>query len=70
MQDTKKCDESRQLHYEGCLQEVRVEPGDTVGARSISSTSEEGRNDVNEYASRLFEEILEPSNMNLAYKRV
>ena len=53
LQDTKKCDESRQLHYEGYLQEVRVEPGDNVGARSISSTSEKGRNGVNEYSSGL-----------------
>ena len=70
MQDTKKCDESRQLHNEGCLQEVRVEPGDIVGARSISSTSEEGRNDGNDYASGLLEKILHRDNMNQAYRRV
>ena len=70
MQDTKKCDESRQLHYEGCLQEVRVEPGDIVGARSISSTSEEGRNGGNEYSSGLLEKILHRDNMNNAYRRV
>lgn len=70
MKDTKKCGESRQLHKEDCLQEVRVELRGNVGVRSISSTSEKGRNDVSEYASRLLEKILEPSNMNLAYKRV
>ena len=70
MKDTKKCDESRQLHNEGCLQEVRVEPGDIVGARSISSTSEEGRNDGNDYASGLLEKILHRDNMNQAYRRV
>ena len=70
MQDTKKCVESRQLQKEGCLQEVRVEPEDRVGARSISSTSEKGRNGVNEYASGLLEKILHRDNMNQAYKRV
>ena len=70
LKGTKKCDESRQLHYEGCLQEIRVEPGDIVGAQSISSTSEEGRNGGNEYASRLLEKILHRDNMNQAYRRV
>ena len=70
MKDTKKCNESRQLHYEGCLQEVRVEPGEIVGARSISSTSEEGRNGGNEYSSGLLEKILHRDNMNNAYRRV
>jgi len=70
LNDTKKCVDSRQLHKEDYLHEIRVELGDNVGVRSISSTSKKGRNDVNEYASRLLEEILEPSNMNLAYKRV
>jgi RNA-directed DNA polymerase len=65
-----KCVESRQLHKGDCLQEIRVELRDNVGVRSISPTSKEGRNDVNEYGSKLLEEILEPSNMNLAYKRV
>ena len=70
MKDTMKCVESRQLHKGDCLQEIRVELRGNVGVRSISSTSEKGRNDVNEYASGLLEKILEPSNMNLAYKRV
>ena len=58
MKDTMKCVESRQLHKEDCLQEVRVELRGNVGVRSISSTSEKGRNDVNEYASGLLEKIL------------
>lgn len=62
--------ESRQLHKEGYPQKIRVELGDNVGAQSISSTTERGRNDVDEYASGLLEKILEPSNMNLAYKQV
>lgn len=70
MQDTKKCGESRQLQTEGCLQEVRVEPGDRVGARSISFTPEKGRNGGKEYASKLLEKILHRDNMNQAYKRV
>ncbi|MCC5468712.1 group II intron reverse transcriptase/maturase [Pelosinus baikalensis] len=70
MRDTMKCVESRQLQKEGCLQEIRVELRGNVGVQSISSTSEKGRNDVNEYASRLLEEILAPSNMNLAYEKV
>ena len=70
MKGTMKYVESRQLHKEDCLQEVRVELGDNVGVRSISSTSQKERNDVNEYASGLLERILEPSNMNLAYKQV
>jgi group II intron reverse transcriptase/maturase len=41
-----------------------------VGARSISSTSEEGRNGGNEYASGLLEKILHRDNMNQAYRRV
>ena len=70
MKDTKKCDESRQLHYEDCLQEVRVAPGDIVGVRSISSTSEEGGNGGSEYSSGLLEKILHRDNMNNAYRRV
>ena len=70
MKDTLKCVESRQLHKEGYLQEIRVELGDNAGVRSISATLEKGRNNVNEYTSGLLEKILAPDNMNLAYKRV
>ena len=47
-----------------------MEPGEPVGARSISSTSEEGRNGGNEYSSGLLEKILHRDNMNNAYRRV
>ena len=70
MKGTKKCVESRQLHNEGCPREKRVEPRCNVGVPSISSMPEKGRNDDNEYASRLLEKILHRDNMNLAYKRV
>ncbi|SCM82865.1 RNA-directed DNA polymerase (Reverse transcriptase) [uncultured Sporomusa sp.] len=70
MQGTKKCVESRQLHNEDCLQKVRVEPGSTAGVPSISSMHEEGRDDGDEHASKLLEDILHRDNLNLAYKRV
>ncbi len=70
MQGTKKCVESRQLHNEDCLQKVRVEPGSTAGVPSISSMPEEGRDDGDEHASKLLEDILHRDNLNLAYKRV
>ncbi|MBP2645965.1 MAG: Reverse transcriptase/maturase family protein [Firmicutes bacterium] len=70
MKGTKKCVESRQLHKEDCLQEIRVELKGNVGVPSISPMPERGRNGVNEYASGLLEKILHRDNMNLAYKRV
>lgn len=70
MKDTKKYDESRQLHKEGYLHKNRVELKDNVEAHSISSMSDKGRNDVNEYGSDLLEQILSRDNMNSAYKRV
>jgi RNA-directed DNA polymerase len=70
LKSTKKCVESRQLQNEGCLQEIRVELGGTVGAPSMSSMPERGRNGVSECASGLLEKILHRDNMNLAYKRV
>lgn len=69
MKGTKKRIESRQLHSEGYPQEVRVELRGNAGVRSISSMPERRRNDGNEYASKLLEEILDRDNMNLAYKR-
>jgi hypothetical protein len=54
LKGTKKCAKSRQLHYEDCLREIRVEPGS---------------NGDNEYVSGLLEKILHRDNMNLAYKR-
>ena len=70
MNDTKKCIESRQLHNGGYLYEDRVELECSTGAHSNSSMSENKENGGNEYASKLLEKILEPGNMNLAYKRV
>lgn len=70
MKDTKKCDENRQLHNEGYLQEDRVELEGNAGVFSISSMSEKEANDGNGYTIGLLEEILEPDNMNRAYKRV
>ena len=70
MKDTKKCIESRQLHNGGYLHKDRVELESSTGAHSISSMSESKENDGNEYASKVLERILEPGNLNLAYKRV
>ncbi|UVE39853.1 MULTISPECIES: group II intron reverse transcriptase/maturase [unclassified Clostridium] len=70
MKDTRKYDKSRQLHKEGSLRENRVELEGNVEVHSISSMSEEGRNDVNEYDNGLLEQILSRDNMNKAYKRV
>ncbi len=62
MKDTKKCDENRQLHNEGYLQEDRVELEGNAGVFSISSMSEKEANDGNGYTIGLLEEILEPWN--------
>lgn len=70
MKDTKKCDESRQLHKGGYLHKDRVEPESSAGAPSISSMSKSKEDDVNEYNRGLLEKILEPENLNLAYKKV
>ena len=55
---------------EGYSQEIRVELGGNAGVRSISSTSQDGGNDGNEYARGLLEKILDRENLNLAYRRV
>jgi RNA-directed DNA polymerase len=55
---------------EGYLQEKRVELGRNAGARSISTTSQNGGNNDNECPQGLLEEILEPDNLNLAYRKV
>lgn len=67
MKDTKKYEESSQLQLEieGYQQEVGVELGGNAGAYSISTMSEEGRNN-----ERLLEKILERNNWNLACKRI
>ena len=51
---------------EGYLQEIRVELGGNAGARSISTTSQNEENDVNEYSQGLLEKILDSANLNLA----
>ena len=70
MKDTRKCSENRQLHKEGWLQDNRAEPEDNAGVFSVSSTSKKEANGGTGYNERLLEEILEPDNMNNAFKRV
>lgn len=70
MKDTKKYNESRQLPKGGYLHKDRVEPESSAGAPSISFMSENKENNVNEYNGGLLEKILEPANLNLAYKKV
>jgi len=70
LKDTKKYDESRQLPKGGYLHDDRVEPESNAGAPSISSMSQNKENNGNEYNGRLLEKILEPTNLNLAYKKV
>ena len=70
MKDTKKYDESRQLHKGGYLHKDRVEPESSAGAPSVSSMSENKENNVGEYSQRLLEKVLEAENLNLAYKKV
>jgi len=70
LKDTRKCDENRQLHEEGYLQENRVELEGNAGALSIPSTSEKEANDGKGYAMGLLEKILDRDNLNKAYKRV
>ena len=55
---------------EGYSQEARVELGSNARVRSVSPTSSEGRNDVDECTRGLLEDILARDNMNRAYKRV
>lgn len=69
MKETKKCYDSRQLNT-GHLPKDRVEPEGNAGARSISMTSESGRNDRTKYQYRLLEKIVSPDNLNEAFRRV
>jgi len=55
---------------EGYLQENREELKGNAGVRSISSTSQNEENDVNEYPEGMLEKILNSQNLNLATKRV
>jgi RNA-directed DNA polymerase len=70
MKDTKKYDDSRQLHKEDYLYEDKEELEGSTEVRSISSMSENKENGGTEYANNLLEKILDRSNMNLAYKKV
>ena len=70
MKDTKKHVKSRQLPKGGFLRDDRVEPESSAGAPSISSMSQKKGNGGNEYGIGLLEKILEPANLNLAYKKV
>ena len=70
MKNTKKCDNSRQLHNEGYLQTDRVELEEYVGAPSISLTIEKRQNAENKYINGLFERIIDRNNLNQAFKKV
>lgn len=70
MKNTKKCDNSRQLHIEGYLQKDRVELEEYVGAPSISLTLEKQQNAENRYTDGLLERIIDRNNLNQAFKRV
>lgn len=70
MNNTKKCDNSRQLHSEGYLQKDRVELEEYVGAPSISLTIEKQQDAENKYANGLFERIIDRNNLNEAFKKV
>jgi RNA-directed DNA polymerase len=70
LNDAKKRSESRQFHNGGYLYENRVELKCSTGAHSSSSTCQNKENNDNEYEVKLLEKILEPGNMNLAYKKV
>lgn len=70
MKNTKKCDESRQLHIEGYLQKDRVELEEYVGAPSISLTLDKKQNAEIKYANGLLEKIIDRNNLNQAFKKV
>ncbi len=70
MKNTKKCDESRQLHREGYLRKDRVELEEYVGAPSISLTLEKRQDAKIKYSNGLLEKIIDRNNLNQAFKRV
>lgn len=70
MKNTKKCDESRQLHIEGYLRKDRVELEEYVGAPSISLTLEKRQDAEIKYSNGLLEKIIDRNNLNQAFKRV
>ena len=59
MNNTKKCDNSRQLYIEGYLQKDRVELEEYVGAPSILLTIEKQQDAENKYTNSLFERIID-----------
>lgn len=70
MKNTKKCDESRQLHTEDYLRRDRVELEKYVGVPSISLTLEKEKNAKIKYTNGLLEKIIDRNNLNQAFKRV
>jgi RNA-directed DNA polymerase len=70
LKNTKKCENSRQLHIEGYLQKDRVELEGYVGAPSISLTLEKQQNAKNKDTCGLLERIIDRNNLNEAFKRV
>lgn len=70
MKNTKKCDESRQLHREGYLRKDRVELEEYVGAPSISLTLKKRQDAEIKYSNGLLEKIIDRNNLNQAFKRV
>ncbi len=70
MEDAREYYQSRQLHNEGYLHEIRAELGCNARAQSIPCTLPKEGNDDNGYPERLLEKILARDNMNFAYKRV
>ena len=70
MKNTKKCDESRQLHIEDYLRMDRVELEEYVGVPSISLTLDEKQNAEIKYANGVLEKIIDRNNLNQAFKRV
>jgi RNA-directed DNA polymerase len=70
LKNTKKCDNSRQLHIEGYLQKDRVELEEYVGAPSISLTLEKKKNAKSKYDNELLERIIDRDNLNQAFKKV
>lgn len=57
-------------YKEGWTCEAEVELQDSMGAHSISTAFDGGKDDEKLYASSLLEKILERDNLNTAYKRV
>jgi RNA-directed DNA polymerase len=70
LNNTKKCDNSRQPHIEGYLQKDRVELEEYVGVPSISLTLKKQQNAESKYTNGLIERIIDRNNLNQAFKRV